>query len=204
MLSDFQILCDFDGTIALDDATDAVLSALADPAWLAIERDWAAGRIGSHACMTGQVGLLRGDWPDLDRVVDAIAVDPHFATFAAWCASQDLPVTVVSDGLDYAISRILAREGLALSVRANRLRRGVGGTWSLDTPFASNACVSDAAHCKCLSLSAPAGTFTVVVGDGRSDVCVADRADFVFAKALPGGPSTLLKHCREKELPHLA
>lgn len=204
MRSTFQILCDFDGTIALEDVTDTVLAALAAPAWLDIERDWAAGRIGSRACMTAQVALLRGEWPDLDRVVDAIAIDPHFPDFAAFCAGRGMPVTVVSDGLDYAINRILAREGLVLPVRANRLRRGAGGTWSLDTPYASRACEAEAAHCKCLSLSAPPGTATIVVGDGRSDVCVASRADFVFAKDLPGGPSTLLRHCREQNLPHLA
>jgi 2-hydroxy-3-keto-5-methylthiopentenyl-1-phosphate phosphatase len=204
VLTPLQILCDFDGTIALDDVTDTILAALADPGWRTIEEDWAAGRIGSRACMTSQVALLRGEWPDLDRVVDAIAVDPHFAAFAAACASRSFPLIVVSDGLDYAINRILAREGVVLPVRANRLRRGAGGTWSLDPPFASRICESDAAHCKCLSLSAPPGTLTVVVGDGRSDVCVAGRAGFVFAKALPGGPSTLLRHCREQDIPHLA
>jgi 2,3-diketo-5-methylthio-1-phosphopentane phosphatase len=200
----FQILCDFDGTIALEDVTDAVLAALAAPEWLAIEREWAAGRIGSRACMTAQVALLQGGWSDLDRVIDAVAIDPHFPAFAAYCAERHLPLTVVSDGLDYAITRILMREGLDLLVRANRLRRGPGGTWSLDTPFASRACATEAAHCKCLSLSAPPGTVSIVVGDGRSDVCVAGRADFVFAKAFPEGPSTLLRHCREQNIPHLA
>ena len=199
----FSILCDFDGTIALEDVTDTVLAALAAREWLVIEQDWADGRIGSRACMTRQVALLQADWPDLDRVVDAIAIDPHFPAFTAFCEARRLDLTVVSDGLDYAIGRILAREGLTLPVRANRLRRGRGGTWSLDTPFASLACTADAAHCKCLSLSGPHGAPTVVIGDGRSDICVAGKADFVFAKALSGGPSPLLRHCIARGLPHL-
>lgn len=204
MQPSFQVLCDFDGTIALEDVTDAVLTALAAPEWLELERDWAAGRIGSRACMTGQVALLRAEWPDLDNVVDSVAIDPHFPAFARFCAQRGVPLVVVSDGLDYAIRRILAREGVDLPIRANRLRRGFGGTWSLDTPFASGACEAEAAHCKCLSLSAPPGTLTVVIGDGRSDACVASRADFVFAKSLADGPSTLLRHCREQGLPHRA
>lgn len=200
----FQILCDFDGTIALDDVTDTILSALAAPEWLELERDWAAGRIGSRACMTGQVALLAAEWADLDRVIDAVDMDPHFPAFAAACSARRIPLTIVSDGLDYAINRLLARAGLALPVRANRLRRGLGGAWSLDAPFASNACGVGAAHCKCLSLSAPRGTRTVVIGDGRSDVCVAEKADFVFAKSLADGPSTLLRHCREQGLPYRA
>jgi 2-hydroxy-3-keto-5-methylthiopentenyl-1-phosphate phosphatase len=38
----------------------------------------------------------------------------------------------------------------------------------------------------------------VVVGDGRSDFCVAGRADLVLAK------SSLVEHCRRSALPHFA
>lgn len=204
MLPPFQILCDFDGTIALDDVTDAILASLAAPEWVDIERDWAAGRIGSRACMTEQVALLQGSWKDLDTVVDAIAIDPWFSDFVAFCAVRDMPLTIVSDGLDAAIRRILSREGLFLPVRANSLVRSSAGAWSLDTPLASPDCRVDAAHCKCLSLAAMPGLPAVVIGDGRSDVCVAERARLVFAKSLPSGPSPLLRHCRARALPHLA
>ncbi|WP_293861223.1 MtnX-like HAD-IB family phosphatase [uncultured Alsobacter sp.] len=203
MPSSFQILCDFDGTIALEDVTDAILTGMAAPEWHEIEREWAQGRIGSRACMTRQIALLSGQWADLHRIVDAIPIDPDFSRFVAFCAVRDLLLTVVSDGLDAAIHRILSREGLSLPVRANRLQRWADGSWSLDTPFASPSCSADAAHCKCLSLSRRSDTVTVVIGDGRSDICVAERADFVFARSLAGEPSTLLKHCRASGLPHL-
>ena len=38
----------------------------------------------------------------------------------------------------------------------------------------------------------------IVVGDGRSDFCVAGRADLVLAKG------ALLDHCRAANMPHLA
>ena len=199
----FQILCDFDGTIALEDVTDTILSQLADPRWIDIEQDWAEGRIGSRACMTRQVSLLRGSWQDLDDVVATVAIDPFFRDFVAFCAARNLPLTIVSDGLDAAIGGILAREGLSLPVRANRLVRSAAGTWSLDTPLASTRCRVDAAHCKCLSLDATQDIPTVVIGDGRSDQCVAERAVFVFARSLSTGPSALLRHCRAQGLSHL-
>jgi 2-hydroxy-3-keto-5-methylthiopentenyl-1-phosphate phosphatase len=35
-----------------------------------------------------------------------------------------------------------------------------------------------------------------VIGDGRSDFCVAERASFVFAKGRLAG------HCRDRGIPH--
>jgi 2-hydroxy-3-keto-5-methylthiopentenyl-1-phosphate phosphatase len=37
-----------------------------------------------------------------------------------------------------------------------------------------------------------------MIGDGASDFCVAEAADFVFAKG------KLIAHCRAKEIPHAA
>jgi 2-hydroxy-3-keto-5-methylthiopentenyl-1-phosphate phosphatase len=38
----------------------------------------------------------------------------------------------------------------------------------------------------------------ILVGDGRSDFCLAERADLVLAK------DSLLGHCRASGLPHIA
>ena len=43
-----------------------------------------------------------------------------------------------------------------------------------------------------------AGGPKLLIGDGRSDECLAGEADFVFATA------KLLRHCQAHGLPHLA
>ena len=49
---------DFDGTIALEDTTDVLLDRRADPAWLDVETEWLAGRIGSRECLAQQAALI--------------------------------------------------------------------------------------------------------------------------------------------------
>ena len=43
----WTILCDFDGTIAVEDVIDSMLVRFGRPGWEALEDDWRAGRIGS-------------------------------------------------------------------------------------------------------------------------------------------------------------
>ncbi|HTD28681.1 MAG TPA: phosphatase, partial [Xanthomonadaceae bacterium] len=60
-MSDWIILCDFDGTISVEDVTDSLLERHAHPDWMRLERRWKAGKIGSHDCMAGQIGLIDAD-----------------------------------------------------------------------------------------------------------------------------------------------
>ncbi|WP_414476172.1 MtnX-like HAD-IB family phosphatase [Microvirga sp. M2] len=204
MNTNFRVLCDFDGTIALDDVTDALLTAFADPEWETVEEAWKAGRIGSDECMRRQVALLRAGLDDVNALLDRLPIDPTFPGFVRLCQERRIHVTVVSDGLDHAIDRILKREDLSLEVRANRLVHSATGGWALECPHAADTCRVQAANCKCAAASEARDSLTVLVGDGRSDICLAERVDFVFAKSIGGTPSTLLAHCRAHNLPHRA
>src|SRR3569832_1324423 len=106
-VSDWTILCDFDGTIAVEDTTDTLLERFARPGWEALERDWRAGRIGSQTCMAGQVALFDMDRAELDAHFVCCAIDPAFAAFVKDAHSRGVHIEVLSDGLDYAIRKIL-------------------------------------------------------------------------------------------------
>ena len=45
-VSGWTILCDFDGTISVEDVIDALLDRFGRPGWEVLEQDWRAGRIG--------------------------------------------------------------------------------------------------------------------------------------------------------------
>jgi len=197
-VSHWTILCDFDGTISVEDITDALLVRFARPGWEDIEQAWKRGEIGSRECMARQIALLDASRDELDAHLDDMAIDRAFPVFAAAVREAGVPLTVLSDGLDYSIRRILANHGIKdLPVVANRLVAEGERGWRLEFPYSSPDCRSG--NCKCASAgSAHADRRRVlVIGDGASDFCVSGEADLVFAK------HRLIEHCRAAGIPYV-
>jgi 2-hydroxy-3-keto-5-methylthiopentenyl-1-phosphate phosphatase len=196
----YHVFCDFDGTISRKDVTDELFGAFALPEWRVIEASWRAGEIGSRECMRRQVELLRCSRGEMDSLLDSIAIDPGFPGFVAACRDKGVPVVVLSDGIDYAIHRVLRNHGLDdLPVYANRLRLRADGGFSLDSPHTDPTCLAKSGTCKCALMRRLAlpGFETALVGDGSSDFCAAsEAADFVLAK------DSLLRHCLANALDH--
>jgi 2-hydroxy-3-keto-5-methylthiopentenyl-1-phosphate phosphatase len=199
-----NIICDFDGTIALEDVTDGLLERFADESWKDVEAQWLAGKIGSRDCMARQVSLIEADYERLNRYLDTVEIDPSFSSFVDTCKGfREIHLHVVSDGIDYAITRILNNNELSrLRVKANALVALPGNRYRLEFPHSKPDCNVQAGTCKCAIAQtrdekARRADSTLLIGDGLSDVCLASRADFVFAK------DRLLDHCRENSIPHL-
>ncbi|MGH8112007.1 MAG: MtnX-like HAD-IB family phosphatase [Rhodanobacteraceae bacterium] len=195
----WNILCDFDGTVAVEDVTDSLLDRFAAPEWQVLERDWRAGRIGSAECMAGQVALLDASRDEIDEHLASLRIDPAFPAFAEAVLAAGSTLRVVSDGLDYAIRAILSRCRLDdLPVLANRLVQTGPRTWKLDTPFFDPHCRIGSGHCKCASAVREHNRHhrVLLIGDGASDYCPAGEADYVFAK------HRLIEHCRHAGIPH--
>lgn len=192
-----HVYCDFDGTISLNDVTDRVLEQFAAPEWQHLEQDWEEGRITSAQCMRAQVRLLDVSLSDLNTFLDSLEIDPDFATFAAFCSANTLKISIVSDGVDWFIRRVLQRHGLGhLEILSNRLTvlaKGDRFKYRLETPFAQKDCSAGSGVCKC-ALIHPTERH-IYVGDGRSDFCVSHMADRVFAK------SKLAAYCTENTIP---
>jgi 2,3-diketo-5-methylthio-1-phosphopentane phosphatase len=193
-----RLLVDFDGTIASLDTTDALLERFAAPAWRDIEEEWLAGRIGSRECMVRQIDLVRATPAELDAFIAGIEIDPGFPEFVGLCERLGHGVAVLSDGLDRTVDAVLRRYGLELPHHANHLEWRGEDRWRLTFPYARSDCRSLSGNCKCHFGAGAAEELAVVVGDGRSDICVAGEADLVLAKG------ALRDHCMANHLPHFA
>jgi 2-hydroxy-3-keto-5-methylthiopentenyl-1-phosphate phosphatase len=189
-----DITIDFDGTVTLGDTTDRMLERFAAPKWREIEAEWVAGRIGSRECLARQAALLSASPGDIDAVLDIVETDPGFPRFVQEAHALGAATKIVSDGFDRFIEPILARIGVKITLLSNRLISTGLRSWRAEFPHVSPDCSSESGVCKCASVAA--GKFRLLIGDGRSDFCVAQEADLVFAKG------ELIEFCREQNIPY--
>lgn len=194
-------ILDFDGTLATEDTVDQLLEHHADPAWQDLEADWLAGRISALECMQNQVRLVSADHITLGKFFRNIRLDPHFDAFRRH-VGRFAHLAVVSDGLDFAIHTALRHAGHdGLPVYANQLHFVSPDRLELTFPHRHAECGGGNGVCKCAvarQLAARHGGPIVLVGDGKSDACLAGIADVVFAKG------SLIGHCLERGIAHTA
>ena len=193
-----MIFSDFDGTIAQVDVTDVILGEFAESAWREVEEEWVQGRIGSRACLKRQMAMVDASAKQLDDLIDAVPLDPHFAEFHALTRERGIPFYVVSDGFDYVIRRVLRNcgvngellNGSHLFSSAMRLR---GRRVEVDFPHWPEVCAHGCATCKPEVMRRRRGQNrpVIFIGDGLSDRFAVEEADVVFAR------DKLLEYCRE-------
>lgn len=193
-----HVYVDFDGTIAPGDPTDSIFARFADPYWQVIEDEWQQGRSSSWETMQRQVALIRATPEALDAFVDTVRIDPGFPEFVRLCKDRGASVSVVSDGFDRVVSAVLAKNKLDLPYRANAFTPTGTDRWQLKFPHKQNSCVSRMGNCKCSHRAPGASALHVMVGDGRSDFCIAEHSHLVLAKG------RLIEHCRDQGLPHVS
>lgn len=190
-----DVFIDFDGMVVPGDATDSLLARFADPAWREIEEEWQQGRLDSRTCLSRQVSLLRATPGDIARFLEELTIDPGFAGFIRLCRAARMRATILSDGMDLVVGTVLRRAGVNLPFFANRLVWEGGDRWRMEFPFARADCCWKMGNCKCSHRQLETAA-NIMVGDGRSDFCIAERCSFVLAKG------RLADHCRERGLPH--
>lgn len=177
----WHIVCDFDGTITRSDVIDNILQRFAGPEWETVEAQWLAGEIGSRECLSRQLSMIKATPAQLLEYFDSVDIDPDFPDFVDLVRERGASIEVVSDGIEQGIARILSRNYCTLlPILANRLRQTGPDSWRIDFPYSSDACRAASGNCKCKST--PQDRRVLVIGDGKSDMCVAASADFVFAK----------------------
>ncbi len=195
-----KIFIDFDGTISTDDVVDVILEKHASPEWTAIEKEWAAGKIGSRECLSRQMALVSAGRPQMEKILEQVTIDPFFSEFLKNAVAAEIPVFIVSDGFDFVIKNVLSRKLPAsvfqkLQIFCNAMDVTAD---SVRISFPAEACEHGCANCKprIIQKYREPGDKIIFIGDGLSDRYAAAVSDLTFAK------KKLLSYCVEKKIPH--
>jgi 2-hydroxy-3-keto-5-methylthiopentenyl-1-phosphate phosphatase len=183
MTTRWSVCCDFDGTVCLPDSCDYLLSRFAAPEWKTLDADVWAGRLTEREAFPRQMALLRVTWDEAcAALAEGVRIREGFPAFVEFCRKREVPLTILSSGLEELIRELLRREGVTdIAIEAHHVAIDHDG-WRVilrDGPRLAEHC----SHCKCVSVEAEraAGRKVVYIGDGYTDLCPVERADVVFA-----------------------
>ena len=194
------LLLDFDGTLTERDVGGLLLDAFAPPQWRQEEAAWRAGDITFKVMNEREFAYLpAGRRAEMERyVLEQARPRPGGSELVCFCLERDIPLEIVSGGLDFYIRPLLERFGMGhLQIHAMKHAKFSQSETIVPTyPEGVTVCDTTGA-CKCSRLwhYQEKGYRVVFVGDGNSDRCVASRADTVYAR------DNLARYCREQSIP---
>jgi len=178
------ILCDFDGTITVEDTIDQLLAEHAAPEWRAIETLWEEGLIGSRECLKQQIACIGHFTPvDFESFVHRVKIDMSFIPFISFVQAQRIPLYIISDGFDLIIRSVLEKhEVRGVPIFCNQMAH-TQNRLSVSFPLSNPGCESKCGLCKShVMKKVTAAAPVIYIGDGRSDLCASRNASTVFAK----------------------
>lgn len=195
-----KIFVDFDGTITKRDVGNALFTEFGGEICTRYIAEYKSEQISAKELFRREVAAV--GWLDERTVADFLhrqPIDDSFKNFVIFCRSHGLEFHIVSDGLDYYIEKILARNGIdGVSFFANRLEvvseNGITRL-AISFPYDDAECTRCACCTRNIMLANTGDEdISVYVGEGCSDTCPVQYADIVFAK------DALQKFCQEKNI----
>jgi len=191
------VLTDFDDTAAVQNVAEMLLTKFGDPTWHEVRQRFRDKELTLNEYQEITFRNIQADRATMqDYVKQNASLRPYFKEMWHYCRENQVPLAVVSQGLDFYIEALLEKEGCgpvpihAVNTQFDakginyEYRYAVPGKESLGN---SKGVVVDGYR--------EQGHYIVYVGDGMSDFEAATRADLVFAHRV------LAYECERQEIP---
>ncbi|EJD45323.1 hypothetical protein AURDEDRAFT_114161 [Auricularia subglabra TFB-10046 SS5] len=207
----FVVLSDWDGTITTFDSNDHLTDnygmGLEERRKLNVEvlHERMSFRDAFHAEMRS-VPLKFEECKQI--MVRDIRIDPSFADFEAWCRAHNVPIVIVSSGMEPLIRAVLtsqvgADDAARIDIIANSATVEPDGKWDLKYRHPSSGFGHDKSQAILPYRALAHRPFLFFLGDGVSDLSAARHADLLLVKAKAGGENDLAAYCRREGIPHV-
>jgi len=180
------VFSDFDGTISTQDVGYSVFHHFSKGKNDEILPDWISGKMTTRDCLIAEAEMVNASSQELYSFIDKMDIDPTFPEFVKLCNSNQIPLSILSDGLDFYIKHLLVKHNLShinfvtnkAILKDNKIR--------VEFPHDNIECKS-CGICKGEIINRfrqkqNGENKIVYIGDGYSDACAAKEADILFAK----------------------
>ncbi|KND91899.1 putative phosphatase [Tolypocladium ophioglossoides CBS 100239] len=204
----FIFFTDFDGTVTTDDSNDYMTDNLGYGREKRVQgnKDVLAGRVHFRDSFQEMMDSITTPYAECTDILLAnIQLDPGFKEFYAWARENNVPVVILSGGMQPIIRALLDRllgPGWDIQIVSNDVRPREGkdindeGGWRIE--FHDD---SIHGHDKSIEIrkysSLPNRATMFYAGDGVSDLSAAKETDLLFAKA----DKDLVTFCENEKVP---
>ena len=193
------VICDFDDTTVLENVAELLLKEFGGYGWQQYQKQNSSRRMSLKeyqelAFQTVKVGKETMK----DLVKEKATLRPHFKALYEYCQRSNIPLAIATMGLDFYVEALLEREGMDsipyYAVDTEFTDKGIqyGYRYTWDGCWQPGNC-----KCRVLERYRRKGHAILFAGDGKTDICPADRSDVVFARRF------LEEHRQEKGLPYV-
>jgi 2-hydroxy-3-keto-5-methylthiopentenyl-1-phosphate phosphatase len=183
------IYCDFDGTITESDNIIAIMKKFAPANWEEIKDQILSQKIS----ISEGVGKLFSELPsDQSDEITKFAIEnakirEGFSEFVEFARTEDIPLYIVSGGIDFFVYPILEKFGPFEGIYCNHSDFS-GENIKILWPYTCDSyCQNECGCCKpsiIRKINKDEECFTIVIGDSVTDLEAAKQADFILARDL--------------------
>jgi 2-hydroxy-3-keto-5-methylthiopentenyl-1-phosphate phosphatase len=183
------IYCDFDGTITESDNIIAIMKKFAPPNWEEIKDKILSQEIS----ISEGVGKLFSQLPSGKKeeitkfAIEDAKIREGFSEFVEFARTEDIPLYIVSGGIDFFVYPILEKFGPFEGIYCNQSDFSGENIQILWPHTCDSLCQNECGCCKpsiIRNINRDEDGFTIVIGDSVTDLEAAKQADFVLARDL--------------------
>ncbi|PFH61923.1 hypothetical protein XA68_15796 [Ophiocordyceps unilateralis] len=206
----FIFFTDFDGTVTTIDSNDIIVDHLgAGPERrLQGSLDTLSGRVNFREFYQEMMDLISAPFDEcLQLLLRHVCLDPGFCQFYAWARANNVPVVILSGGMQPIIrallDNLLGQDAWDIQIVSNDIRPRYPGRSIYDPNGWTIQFRDDTVHGHDKSVeirkysSLPDRPVLFYAGDGVSDLSAAKETDLLFAKA----DKDLVTYCERENVP---
>ena len=188
------VLTDFDDTAAAQNVAELLLNRFGHPDWKEVRQSFRDGYMDLKEYQEITFRNIQADRATMQSYVKEHAnLRPYFKELWGFCQANEIPMAVVSQGLDFYIEALLEKEGVA-RVPVYAVETDFHGgtiTYHYNHAYPGKESLGNSKGYIVESFQ-KRGCHVFFAGDGRSDQEAARVADVIFAH------NTLAKFCDDE------